>query len=119
MSGLINISNQVFYTSTVEDLSSKIISNDKCALIISENDIESLMSESRGFVDRVNHAIIISENLDTVSAFFEGINVLLISAKNLSEAVNLSIIGDYSEEVIYVTKNGADDLQEVAKSYKS
>lgn len=120
MSDVINISDLQFNTSSIEEVSEKCISKNKCALIISENDVTSMMSKSKDVVGKsVNQIIIISEDLSSVSNAFEGINVLLISAKSLEEAVQLSVTGEYSEEVIYVSNNGGDDLKQVIKSLES
>ncbi len=117
MSDVINISGLQFETSSIEGISEKCASKNRCAFIISEKDVVSMMSESKDVVCKsVNQVIIIGEDLSSVSEFFKGISVLLIAAKSLEEAVQLSITGEYSEEVIYMSKNRGDDLKQLVKS---
>ncbi len=117
MNDPINILDQQFYSFNIDEIVKECSSEKRCTLIIDENNLAEFLAQCKEFVGKsVNQIIVISENLNTVSNHFEGINVLLISAKSIEEAVKFSIYGaSLSSNVVYVSDKGENELQRVLK----
>jgi hypothetical protein len=95
MHKLTNISVQQFYYSTIDQLIERCSQQEKCALIIDNNQFDDLVNKGMNIIgDSVNQIIIISGNMNTSLPQLIGKDVLLMAADNFEQAARFAIYGE-------------------------
>ena len=114
MQELINISDQLFYYSTIDKVIESCSQKENCAIIIDENYLNEFLVNGNDVIgSNINQIIIISECVNTVLSRLEGVSVLLLAAVSLKDAVKLAVLGEaLSKVVVCVPKGDANSVAE-------
>jgi hypothetical protein len=115
MEELINIDGQQFYYSTIDQVVERCSKKEKCAIIIDESHLDDLLSKGMDIIGEcVDQIIIISENVNLALEQLKDKDVLLLSAKNLKQAIQYAILStELNNEVICIPKEGKDETSEI------
>ncbi len=106
MKELINILDQKFYYSTVDQVIEQFTRLERCAIIIDESHLDEFLAKGGDSIGKcVDQVIIISKNVNAALSKLKNVSVLLIAAGSLEEGVRLAILGTaLSKEVICIPK---------------
>lgn len=106
MEELINILDQQFYYSHVDALVDGCARFDKCAIIIDEADLLMFLKKGMHLVEeKINHMIVIGENLDKVFVVLKNKNVFLLAASDFKEAIRFAIMNaEVSKNIVCVSR---------------
>lgn len=117
MEELVNIGNQQFYYSTINQVVDKCVQKERCAIIVDEFHLEELLAKGEPIIGKcVNQIIIISDSVNKALGHLIGIDVLLLSACNLEEAVRIAILGeDLNKHIICIPKVEKDELKSIVE----
>jgi len=117
MEELINIGNQHFYYSTVDQIEDDCALKESCAIIIDDFLLEELLGKGFTMIGKnVNQIIIISENVNKALSQLIGKDVLLLSAGSLKEAVGIAVLGeDLNKYIICIPKEDKDGAKSIVE----
>lgn len=109
MNEVINILDQQFYSAEINQAIEQCYQNEKCAIIIDEEQLNDFLSLGKEIVGKqVNQIIIISENLNMSYPLFEGCYVLLVSVVSFENAIKIARSG---AELINVVVSISDSAE--------
>ncbi len=108
MEMLINIKDQQFLEASVEELNGFCAENN-CAIVIDEFNLEKLIDSGiKTALNKKNQLIIISENVNQALSVLVGVEVLLVAASNLNQAIKLAIdSAEMNKNVLCVVQDPA------------
>lgn len=92
MEVLINTPGQTFYYSSIEELLNYCEEKDNCAVIIFHADVNDFIEKLNDKINPcVSQLIVIAENVDDVVAKASDKNLLVISAVNTKDAIQIAL----------------------------
>lgn len=92
MEVLINTPGQTFYYSSIEELLSYCEEKDNCAVIIFHADVNDFIEKLNDKINScVSQLIVIADNVNDVIAKARDKNLLVISAVNMKDAIQIAL----------------------------
>ena len=115
MEELINIGDQQFYYSTIDQVVDKCSQKERCAIIVDEHHLGELLAKGEPIIGKcVNQIIIISDKVNSALEQLENKDVLLLAALDLQEAIRFAILGeDLNKHIICVPKVDGNELKNI------
>ena len=104
---LINTPGQTFYYSSIEELLTYCEDKHNCAVIVYHSDVNEFIDKVKNKLENcINQIIVIAENVDDVVEKIQDCNVLVISAVDIKDAIQIALNSSgMCEEVICVSKS--------------
>ncbi|MGB0882146.1 MAG: hypothetical protein ACPGSO_04275 [Vicingaceae bacterium] len=95
MQKLVKILDQQFYYSVIENIHTLCSQKEISTIIIDDIYFDELLEKSKNSIgSNINQIIIISENINQIISKLVGLDVLLLAAQDLEEAINLAVLGE-------------------------
>jgi len=92
MEVLINTPGQTFYYSSIEELLNYCEENNNCAVIIFQADVNDFIEKLNDKINQcISQLIVIAENVNDVIAKASDKNLLVISAINTKDAIQIAL----------------------------
>ena len=114
MEKLIKIAGQQFYYSTIEEVVGQENQIKKCAIILDEPDLGTLLGKTSVINTGANQLIIIGDSLNTSFESLKDENVLLLSASNFEEAIRLAILSvELNSNIVCTSKGNKEKVEGV------
>jgi|GEM_PF-2070117 len=114
MEKLIKIAGQQFYYSSIKDVVGQSTQIQKCAIILDESDLDTLISNLSITSDGINELIIIGDSLNIPIESLKDKDVLLLSATNFEEAIRLAILStELNNNIVCSSKGSKNKVGEV------
>jgi hypothetical protein len=89
---LINTPGQTFYYSSIEELLTYCDEKDNCAVIIFQADVNDFIEKLNDKINScITQLIVIADNVDDVIAQASDKNLLVISAINIKDAIQIAL----------------------------
>lgn len=119
MKELTNIQGQQFYHASVSDFL-KFCSENNCALIIDEDNAKVLLQEGiDNLKNTVSQIIYISENVGTLLKSFIGVNVFIMSASSVEQAVKFAVHSNALNNNVVCVVNDQVQIKNAISNIKS
>jgi len=117
MEELVNIGNQQFYYSAIDQVVDKCSQKERCAIIVDELHLDELLAKGEPIIGKcVNQIIVISDSVNKALKHLEDKNVLLLAACNLQEAIRFAILGEeLNKHIICILKEEKDELKSIVE----
>lgn len=119
MKELKNIQGQQFYQATIGEFLN-FCSENKCALIIDEENASALLKEEIDVTkSSVSQIIFISENINPLLKPFIGVNVFILSASSLEQALKFALHSEALNKKVACVVNDVSQLQSILSDFDS